>query len=458
MPLLRDPIDEPRALSGSSVSSGRRFVKIFHPGYHEPDQEQYDPNGDVLISLPALDDGGIHHDTAHTACAILAANRWDGYFSHDRSGTVRVGPPQDGILREKSYFFCLPSPSTSTSPDSTDHPYPVIARFSDWRFPHDDLPPIWRRLQEQLDVMEHAGAGTRTIGNGCCCLSNYVDGIEQAHLVPSSQSVWWSRNDMSQYCQTTLFSTDPMNGRANFLPLRCDIHRVFDERHFCFVPKIEDGDEESTPVPHLVGHVFNSTPGGQLPRLWHNRRLHALSSVVSVECLLARFAWTIFSPTVFRDFLYASSKSRRILTWDSGSRKHITESADPERCRRILVAARSRSESPKKRSRGGEGCNNDQVEEYDAHHDEISSDLDSGYCDDSWSRPPPDSWFSLPLTRATKDDAHGEVERGRTRKRKIDDTGDDDCIQKTTPENSRRPKRASLHELNSWKSAESAWP
>ncbi|KAG8665195.1 uncharacterized protein FPOAC1_013174 [Fusarium poae] len=288
MPLLRDPIDEPQALSGSSVSSGKRFVKIFHPGYHEPDQEQYDPNGDVLISLPALDDGGIHHDTAHTACAILAANRWDGYFSRDRSGTAKVDPPQDGILREKSYFFCLPSPSTSTSPDSTDHPYPVIARFGDWRFPHDDLPPIWRRLQEQLDVLEHAGAGTRTIGNG--------------------------------------FTANP------------DL-------------------------------------GFRVAKTHHRER-----------------------------------RSREVPPYPA--------------------AARSRSESPKKRSRGGEGCNNDEVEEYDAHHDEISSDLDSGYCDDSWSRPPPDSWFSLPLTRATKDDTHGEVERGRTRKRKIDDTGDDDCIQK----------------------------
>ncbi|KAL6402742.1 hypothetical protein AUP68_14077 [Ilyonectria robusta] len=441
MPLLRDPIDEPQALSGSSVSAGRRFIKLFHPGYHEPDQEQYDPNGDVLISLPALDDGGIHHDTAHTACAILAANRWDGYFSHDRSGSMKVRPPQDGILRERSYFFCLPS--TSTSPGSTDHPYPVIARFSDWRFPHDNLPPIWRRLQEQLDDIEHAGAGTQAIGNGWCCLSNYVDGIEQAHLVPSSQSVWWSINDMSQYCQTSLFSTDPMNARANFLPLRCDIHRVFDERHFCFVPKIEDADEDkdeegdsernrSTPVPHLVGHVFNSTPGGQLPRLWHNRRLHALPSVVSVECLFARFAWTIFSPTIFRDFLYSSAKPRRILTWDSGSRKYITESADPERCRRIFAAARSRSESPKKRSRGADRGNNNEAEEYDTHHDEVSSDIDSGYCDDSW--------FSLPLISGTTDDAYGELERGRTRKRKIDD-----CTQKTTPEDSHRPKRVGLH-------------
>ncbi|KAL3603081.1 hypothetical protein FPOAC2_07398 [Fusarium poae] len=337
MPLLRDPIDEPQALSGSSVSSGKRFVKIFHPGYHEPDQEQYDPNGDVLISLPALDDGGIHHDTAHTACAILAANRWDGYFSRDRSGTAKVDPPQDGILREKSYFFCLPSPSTSTSPDSTDHPYPVIARFGDWRFPHDDLPPIWRRLQEQLDVLEHAGAGTRTIGNGSLCLDNLL-----SHCFPG-------------------FSLRLLKVTAN---------------------------------PDL---------GFRVAKTHHRER-----------------------------------RSREVPPYPCGCE----------------VKKRESQEEVKRR----EGCNNDEVEEYDAHHDETSSDLDSGYCDDSWSRPPPDSWFSLPLTRATKDDTHGEVERGRTRKRKIDDTGDDDCIQKTTPENSGRPKRVSLHELNSWKSVESAWP
>ncbi|KAK7417281.1 hypothetical protein QQX98_004715 [Neonectria punicea] len=446
MPLLRDAIDEPQALSGSSVGPGKRFIKLLHPGYYEPDREQDDPNGDVLISLPVLDDGGVHHDTAHTACAILAANRWDGYFSHDRGGSMRILPPPDGILRERSYFFCLPS--TSTSPGSTDRPYPVVARFSDWRFPHDNLPPIWGLLQNQLDDIERAGAGagTRT-GNGSCCLSNYVDGVEQAHLVPSSQSGWWSTNGMSQYCQTSLFSTDPINAQANFVALRCDIHRVFDERHFCFVPKMEDAGEDrdeegdgdrnrSTSVPHLVGHVFNSTPGGQLPKLWHNRRLHALSSVVSVECLFARFAWTIFSPTIFRDFLYASAKPRRILTWDSESRKYIIESVDPERCRRIFAAARSRSDSPKKRSRGGDRGNNGEAEECDTRHDEVSSDLDGGYCGDSW--------FSIPPISSTADEAHGELERGRTRKRKIDDA-DNDYTQDTTPEECHRPKRVDLN-------------
>ncbi|KAF4449623.1 hypothetical protein FALBO_16621 [Fusarium albosuccineum] len=434
MPLLRDAIDEPQALGESSVTSKTRFIKIFHPGYYEPDEEQYDPNGDVLISLPALDDGGIHHDTAHTACAILAANRWDGYFSRDPEGRGKIDRPPDGILRDKSYFFCLPS--TSTSPGSNEHPYPVIARFSDWRFPHDDLPPLWKRLQKH---MEDVGAGSQLVDNSRCCLSNYADGIEQAHLVPSSQSIWWSINAMSQYCQMRLSSTNPINAPANFLTLRSDIHKVFDERHFCFVPKIEGADEgevgerqRSTGVPRLAGHVFNPTPGGQLPRLFHNRCLHDLPSVVSVECLFARFAWTIFSPTIFRDFLYASTKPRRIKTWDPGSRKFVIENADPERCNRIFTNARARSESPKKRSRG-DGRGNNEAEASETYLDELSSGEDTSGDDDSWP--------SRPSGSDTTDDDDGKWERGRTKKRKFDDSDDGLTRQTiTTPRNLHRPE------------------
>jgi hypothetical protein len=136
----------------------------------------------VLLSLPALDDGGVDYDTALTACGLIAGNRWgDGFFSSDRIGAVKVERPNDGILREPQYFFQLPAP--------LDPPYPVVPRFSEWRFPHNNLPPLWQRWAENA-------AATRTVAEAArrCVLSNYGDGLEMARLIPAGEDDWWLSN------------------------------------------------------------------------------------------------------------------------------------------------------------------------------------------------------------------------------------------------------------------------
>jgi len=56
--------------------------------------------------LPALDDaqGGIHHETALIACAVVAGNRWDGFLCEQRTGS-RVLTQRDGVLMGKEYYF-----------------------------------------------------------------------------------------------------------------------------------------------------------------------------------------------------------------------------------------------------------------------------------------------------------------------------------------------------------------
>ncbi|KAF5024555.1 hypothetical protein F66182_3318 [Fusarium sp. NRRL 66182] len=390
MTIIRDPIDEPHLISTRAIAKRPSFIDFIHPGYAESVQ---DAEGDVLLSLKAFDDNGIDYDTAHTACSILCANRWDGYFSLDRDGSTTVQQPRDGILRQPRYYFHIPSQATS---GRDADPYPVVARFSDWRFPHGNLPPLWERLKNELEANQ---VTTRS-----CCLSNYADAVESAHLVPSAQVSWWSSNRIARYVDSSLSSTDPINAAANLIPLRSDIHEMFNERHFTFVPKIShngDGPPQTERV-YLVGHVFNSTPSGQLPVLWHNRRVHTLPPEVSVECLFSRFAWTIFSPTVFRDFLDAGIP-RHIVAWNSETRRHDVEVADADRCRAIWSASRSRSESPRKNKRRAASPSQDGRE----HH--VMSDEDSGYygctgCFGSGSEP----------ALASPE----EPDRGRSRKRK----------------------------------------
>lgn len=380
---LRPAANEPESQSDSPATAQRpRRTDFLHPGY---------AGRTVLLSLPALDDGGIDFDTALAACGLIAGNRWsDGFFSSDRSGAVSVERPDDGILREPQYFFQLPGP--------LDPPYPTVPRFSHWRFPHGDLPPLWQRW-----------AATRMGGEAArrCVLSNYGDGLEMAHLLPAGEDDWWLSNQMQQYSPTQLFSSDPIDGPANLLTLRADLHRVFDERHFCFVPKVggTSATTERTP-PQLVLHVFNSTPSGQLPNLWHNRAVHPIPPTVAVECLFARFAWTVLSPRVFDLFLPSTPVPRRLLLWSSEKGEWETAEASPEMCRKIWKNARSRS--PRKRSAPR---STDAAEELLV--EESLSLLDSGYFGTDTSEN--DSCYNGGLGPA----ALQEEPRGRPRKRRL---------------------------------------
>ena len=86
-----------------------RKVKFRHPGY--PD------NANILLQFSAYDEiNGVHYRTAHVACAIVAHNRWDGYFSTDREGSLRIEPlSQDDTLEEDDYYFHVPDSELSSS-------------------------------------------------------------------------------------------------------------------------------------------------------------------------------------------------------------------------------------------------------------------------------------------------------------------------------------------------------
>jgi hypothetical protein len=260
-------------------------------------------------------------------------------------------------------------------------------------------------------------------------LSNYGDGLEMAHLLPAGEDDWWLSNQMQQYSPTQLFSSDPIDGPANLLTLRADLHRVFDERHFCFVPKVgeksgaggreadidRDGATAERKPPQLVLHVFNSTPSGQLPNLWHNRAVHPIPATVAVECLFARFAWTVLSPRVFDIFLPSTPVPRRLLLWSREKGEWEIEEASPEMCRKMWKNARSRS--PKKRSAPR---STDAADELLA--EESLSLCDSGYFGTDTSEN--DGCYDDELGPAGRQE---EEPRGRSRKRRLSLEGEQDC-------------------------------
>lgn len=194
MPLnLRRRIDDLNLFGDKTTPHTTKTVRIFHPDYGTIpiSNNTQPPSRDALISVPAFDDGGIHYDTIRIACGILAGNRWDGYFSLERDGRIRVEPPSDGILRERCYFFCLPPPVGSSTTDSIN-PYPVVPRFHDWRFPHDNLPPLWESIRDELEAGEVETAARN------CIFTNYAHAVESAHLVPKMQLEWFNSNSMAE--------------------------------------------------------------------------------------------------------------------------------------------------------------------------------------------------------------------------------------------------------------------
>jgi hypothetical protein len=88
--------------SGKTLPIPARRISFIHPGYDDP--------GNVLLTLPALDPGGgIHYATAKIACGIIAANRWDGYFTTDKAGENKVESSPETVLLGQSYYFHLPN-------------------------------------------------------------------------------------------------------------------------------------------------------------------------------------------------------------------------------------------------------------------------------------------------------------------------------------------------------------
>lgn len=132
--------------------------------------------------------------------------------------------------------------------------------------------------------------------------------------------------------------TDPTDDARNAILLRSDIHTVFDQRRLVVVPK---GDS-------WVFHVFAPGLTGELARLYHNVTLQVLVDV-SVECLFARFAWTVFAQSTF----LRQGVSRRLVLVEGEDGSSRIQDASGDKCRLIFAAqgVKSRSQSPKKRQR-----------------------------------------------------------------------------------------------------------
>lgn len=160
-----------------------RVIRILHPGYYPPEN--------TLLHLHAVDDGGIDFDTVMAMCSILTGNTTIGFLSARKRGPgprtyYRVHRPPDGILRESQYSFQLPNRDAA----GRERPYPVVARFDDWAFPHGALPTPWKELAHARRDQDHT----------CSCrITDAMWALRGCFVVPPEAEEWWDREDFSRY-------------------------------------------------------------------------------------------------------------------------------------------------------------------------------------------------------------------------------------------------------------------
>jgi hypothetical protein len=172
--LLKDAISLPRD------AAELRVIRILHPDYSAAEN--------TLLHLRAVDDDGIDYDTALVACGIITGNTTTGFFATRRPGPGalgfdRVARPSDSILRGSKYLFQLPDE------DVPERPYPAVSRFDDWTFPHDALPSLWRDAGPQSQSQDYRPS---------CRITDYMWGLERAHIVPLTFRDWWAREEFGR--------------------------------------------------------------------------------------------------------------------------------------------------------------------------------------------------------------------------------------------------------------------
>ena len=316
-----------------------RLIKIYHPGYHD----EVVP----LISFSGYDsqEGHLWYDLAHTACAIISNNQFDGWLSTSRDAQ---SPRFSGeLLAPGDYWWHLPGGSTyhmktlrcaiSTAYKRLvlTQPYAIIADFRDWPFPGQLIPDDWKSSTPYREQAETS-----------CQVSQEDHALNEAHIVPSSETEWFCKSGLgfSYGSNATKVGSTALDigidNDNNLLNLRSDLHHAWDQRKFTFVPKrTKEGSK-------IVMHCWNEN----MVTAYHNVPLHGF---VRRELLLARLAWTLL-PRAMTHFLMATKETRMIWSRDEHGQL-ISQKKTAEQCWIIANAPIPRTTSPKKRKQ-----NNDQ--------------------------------------------------------------------------------------------------
>ncbi|KAM6492425.1 hypothetical protein JOM56_012149 [Amanita muscaria] len=189
---------------------------FYHPKVKRP--FLYLPQNNALPETPAT--YGVHHETALTACFIIACNEL-GFLSTsaDRSDVnAWVSLEHHQFLTSRKYYYHL-----ATQPPNPN--YCICTKFACWSFPHDHFLQLqswgfrgettgnyWSIISERIKQRDPG-----------CRVTDWVDNKTTAYIVPANELKWMRSQNMELYTASpdaAFMDRDP----RNLFALRWDIH------------------------------------------------------------------------------------------------------------------------------------------------------------------------------------------------------------------------------------------
>lgn len=277
------------------VRTSHSHISFRHPGY--PD----DGDLNVLLWLPTIDSRdrqhgspkGVYHDTALVACALIAGNSWDGYFTRTRrSGRIIMEP--NHILFGENYYFKIPAEGPL---------YPIYPSLAHWHFSQDNMPQTWKAIKAPpppQDAWSHHR----------CPLYQHPppQGSTTDEDTPYEKDpvLYGDKVEVREAIQTML-QLPHINPRSfsDALSVRALLHRAFREGSFVFVPtNILDFFKYKSEWRISFLHRAHT-----LCKLFHGFSVE-MPPLVSVPFLFKRFAASIFP--LLRDFIDGGRRQVRL--------------------------------------------------------------------------------------------------------------------------------------------------
>jgi hypothetical protein len=217
---LKAPVASPVPDGYRRLTSSPRVV-VHHLGYP-------DDNTNELFALVATDGSssapGVQHGVVHTAYAIFACNRFDGWLSATRDASKRHAVAPQGLLPVGDYYFHVPPEDSTVNEfaNTTLSPYPIIPTFRFWPFPHSQTPAPWKDalIEEQL------APETAKQRDGTCRVTNHRESTESAHIIPASEKDWFGVNNIRVMSNTKCSRGKPCTTMATNILLTVPL-RIF---------------------------------------------------------------------------------------------------------------------------------------------------------------------------------------------------------------------------------------
>ncbi|OTB20673.1 hypothetical protein K445DRAFT_313162 [Daldinia sp. EC12] len=279
-----------------------RYVYVYHPYY--PMKDDYNP----MLQFLTTDDGA-QYLMIYYACCILAGNCTKPDEGRDMENSNspflstspkvenRLEIPANDIIPHGNYYFIVPDP-TDTSPTSKGQHYPVTPTFDDWK-PPETVPPPW--VQVEVPLPAHIKRPAEYRAAEPCYLSKVFNGVEQAHIIPRSEERWVTISDIKSSLDDG--TQDVLSDWRNKIPLRKDLHFLWDHGYLTFFPKTSRfaPPKQYVLAIHVSRKTPNPEPNHEIIRNYHNTIVANMYGVPA-KFLYIRFAWSIFNEDAMQLF------------------------------------------------------------------------------------------------------------------------------------------------------------